>query len=126
MSLLLDTHVVLWWLGDDPRLGSSTRRQISAARRILVSAITPWEIEIERATGRLTLPDEYLDAIEESGMELLPIYPAHAVGAGRLPTHHRDPFDRMLVAQARAERAGLVSADGQFAPYDVELVDATR
>jgi PIN domain nuclease of toxin-antitoxin system len=126
MSLLLDTHVVLWWLADDPQLGRGAHDAIVGAPRVMVSPVTPWELEIKRALGKLVLPEDYLGAIAASGFESLAITMVHAVEAGRLPGPHRDPFDRMLVAQARAERLTIVSADPQIARYEVEVLDARQ
>lgn len=124
MRLLLDSHVVLWWLGDVGELGPVTREAITAADEAVVSVVTPWELGVKRALGKLDHPDGLVDAIRTSGLELLPIDVEHAERAPALPPHHRDPFDRMLVAQAQIDGLTLVTADEQLAGYDVELVDA--
>lgn len=125
MILLLDAHTVLWWLADDPMLGQPAKDAIAdPANEALVSAATVWEIEIKRALGKLTAPDGLVDAIEVTGFGTLPITAADAETAGRLPAHHRDPFDRMLVAQAVRLDAVIVSRDGAFAPYEPEVLQA--
>jgi PIN domain nuclease of toxin-antitoxin system len=123
VSLLLDTHILLWWLSDDPLLPAPAREAIASAdNEILVSAATAWEIAIKKAAGRLGAPDDLLEALDTNDFEALPITVAHALEAGGLPLHHSDPFDRMLIAQARAENLTLVSVDNRFPQYDVELL----
>jgi PIN domain nuclease of toxin-antitoxin system len=92
----------------------------------VISAATIWEIEIKRALGRLASPPGLIEMIEEAGFEQLPISFDHALQAGRLPLHHRDPFDRMLVAQARIEGLTLATADRAMADYDVPLLTLSR
>lgn len=123
VSLLLDSHVVLWWLADDPRLGASARAAIIDAHDVCVSAVTAWELEIKQALGRLELPDDLIEQVDASGFTWLDVTPAHGVRAARLPPHHRDPFDRMLVAQAQEARLSLVTADRAMDDYDVTVVD---
>lgn len=122
----MDTHVLLWWLGNDAQLGTEARRLLRDAPHVFVSPVSPWEIEIKRSNGKLSVPDDYAEAIAGSGFEWLSITAGHAIAAGRLPRHHGDPFDRMLVAQARAEHLSLMSADEQLREYDVALVSARR
>jgi PIN domain nuclease of toxin-antitoxin system len=123
--LLLDAHALLWWLADDATLESAARAAIaSPANDVLVSAATVWEIEIKRALGKLEAPDGLVDAVEASAFQALPISLVDAERAGRLPPHHRDPFDRMLVAQAMRLDAVIVSRDDAFAPYGLEVLPA--
>jgi PIN domain nuclease of toxin-antitoxin system len=123
--LLLDAHALLWWLADDRTLQGSARAAIaSPANDVLVSAATVWEIEIKRALGKLEAPDGLVDAVETSAFQALPISLADAERAGRLPPHHRDPFDRMLVAQSIRLDAVIVSRDDTFAPYGVDVLRA--
>lgn len=123
MSLLLDTHILLWWLSDDPLLPAAAREAIAAPEsEVLVSAATAWEIAIKKAAGRLDAPDDLLEVVEANDFETLPINVVHALAAGALPPHHSDPFDRMLIAQARAESLTLISVDGRFPRYDVEVL----
>ena len=123
MILLLDAHALLWWLADDATLEAGARAAIaSPANDVLVSAATVWEIEIKRALGKLEAPDGLVDAIDASSFQALPISLEDAERSGRLPPHHRDPFDRMLVAQAIVEQAILLSADSVFAAYPVQVL----
>lgn len=124
MRLLLDSHVALWWLADAAELGPRTRATVSEADRVYFSAVTPWELGIKRALGKLDLPDGLIDALVTSGFEPLAISAAHGEAAAALPAHHRDPFDRMLVAQAQMETLVIVSADGSLDDYDIERLDA--
>ena len=115
MRLLLDTHIALWALTDDPRLSPRARALINdPANQVIVSAATVWEIAIKHALGRDDMPisgDEALDWFRRAGYDLLSISPAHAAAIEHLPEHHRDPFDRLLVAQAITEPLRLLSRD---------------
>lgn len=125
MILLLDAHTLLWWLADDPDLAEPAREAIrDPGNDVLVSAASVWEIEIKRALGKLAAPDGVVEAIEIAGFDAIPITATDAELAGRLPPHHRDPFDRMLVAQSRRLDAVVVTRDGSFAPYGVEVLPA--
>ena len=125
MILLLDTHALLWWLADDSALRADARAAIAdPANDVLVSAASVWEIEIKRSLGKLSAPDGLIYAIETAGFGSLPIIAADAERAARLPAHHRDPFDRMLVAQARRLDAAIVTHDPAFAAYEVEVLAA--
>jgi len=125
MILLLDTHALLWWLAGDPQLnGDAVESIASPTNDVLVSAASIWEIEIKRALGRLRVPDSYVDAIERSALASLPILVSDAVRAGRLPRHHADPFDRMLVAQAIRLDAVIITRDRAFGPYGVPVLAA--
>lgn len=96
------------------------------ADAVLVSAASVWEIEIKRATGKLRVPKDVPRDVDAAGIDRLDITFEHAVAAGRLPLHHRDPFDRMLVAQARVEGLTLATADQELGQYDVPVLDVTR
>lgn len=123
MELLLDTHVLLWWLADDGRLPAGTRSAIAdPGHRVLVSAASIWEISIKRATGKLRAPANLLAVLDECAFETLPITAAHAELAGALPRHHDDPFDRMLVAQATIEGLTIVTFDERMSAYRVSLL----
>lgn len=117
MKLLLDTHVLLWWLDDDARLGSAARAAIAEAEHVVVSAASAWEIGIKQAIGRLTGPRDLVEEISGNGFVALDISVRHALAAASLPLHHRDPFDRMLVAQAVLEGLTLVTRDQRLAAY---------
>ena len=125
MILLLDAHSLLWWLDDDPQLSDDARGAIAhPANDVLVSAATVWEIEIKRALGKLEAPDGLVDVLEPAGLGSLPITLRDAETAARLPAHHRDPFDRILVAQAKRLDALVVSRDPVFGKYGVESLVA--
>jgi len=119
VRLLLDTHVLLWWLADDRKLGKKAREIIASSNNdVLVSAASVWEAAIKTALGRLEIElDDLENAIIQNGFRPLPIGFQHAVTAGRLPPVHRDPFDRMLVAQASVEELRIVSHDRLFERY---------
>ena len=120
--LLVDTHAVLWWLADDEALTESARTAMADPQNdLLVSTASVWEAAIKRALGRLSAPDDLPDVIEEEGFEFLPISPLHAWGVATLPPHHRDPFDRLLIAQAQAEGLAVVTGDERFAAYGVDV-----
>src|SRR3954453_5182549 len=123
MRLLLDTHILLWWLADDPKLPVSAAAQIAAAETfVAVSAASVWEIAIKKSIGRLEPPDDLVAALDANDFRSLAITAAHALAAGALPNYHADPFDRMLIAQAREEDLILVSVDRRFSAYDVDLL----
>lgn len=127
MRLLLDTHVVLWSLADDPRLGNRARQLVSDEAGVrFASAATIWEIEIKVALGILRIDGDIRAVLAGAGVEPLHIGWFHAETAARLPPHHLDPFDRMLIAQARCEGLTLMTSDDQIKRYDVALIDATE
>lgn len=123
MNLLLDTHVLLWWLSDDPKLGDEARGAISVADNIVyVSAVSLWEIAIKHGIGKLQLPENFDDALADQGFLELPLKWEHSRRNRALPWLHRDPFDRMLIAQALAESLTLVTADREIQRYDVQCL----
>jgi len=124
VSLLLDTHVVLWWLADDPALPDQIKDRLDHEADVRVSAATIWEIAIKQALGKIVAPADLPERVRDSGFRELPIGFAHAMAAGRLPPIHRDPFDRMLVAQARREGLTLVTRDNHCQQYDVAVLRA--
>lgn len=125
VDILIDTHVLLWWLADDPRLSGKARGLIAdPANAIAVSAATAWELAIKQALGKLVFDGDLEVVVGEQGFQMLPITFAHAAGVRQLPEIHRDPFDRMLVAQARAENRALLSADPNIASYPVNVIAA--
>ena len=120
MTLLLDTHVLLWWLADDPRLTPTMRAAIAdPSTAVMVSAASAWEAAIKAAVGKLTVPDGLEQELERHGFDELSVTIEDGLAAGALPGHHADPFDRMLIAQAARRRFVLVTADRRFADYDV-------
>ncbi|HEY8644521.1 MAG TPA: type II toxin-antitoxin system VapC family toxin [Gaiellaceae bacterium] len=125
MLLLLDTHAFLWWNADDPALGPNARTAIADSGNIVfVSAATAWEIATKRESGKLDAPGDIVDWIRQGGFTELAIELEHAVLSAELPKHHRDPFDRLLVAQAAIEELTLVTADAEILKYSVETLDA--
>ena len=123
--LLLDTHALLWWLADDPQLGRKARTLVKDVRNtVMVSAASAWEISIKKAIGKLEAPEGLSNLIEDEGFESLPITFFHGERAGALPLLHRDPFDRMLVAQAQAEGLDVITSDDRIQQYGVQTVDA--
>jgi PIN domain nuclease of toxin-antitoxin system len=124
MRLLLDTHVLLWWLADDRRLKSPERHAIADREALVyVSAATVWELAIKRALGRVDLDFETFEQELNAGAMIeLPVRWRHAKVTAGLPRHHEDPFDRVLVAQAQSEGLVLVSYDTAFREYDVALL----
>ncbi len=124
MSLLLDTHVLLWWLEDSLRLGAAARDAIAdPGAPVYVSAASAWEISIKRVRGGIDLSDEDFSlGMRDSGFSELPITAEHGLNAGTLPLLHRDPFDRLLGAQARIEKLKRVTRDKTLEPYDVDIL----
>jgi PIN domain nuclease of toxin-antitoxin system len=123
VKLLLDTHALLWALAEPERLTEEAREAVRDGRNeVLVSAASVWEISIKQAAGKLRAPDDLLDVTADAGFGSLPILARHALAAGTLSAHHRDPFDRMLIAQAREEALTIVTRDQRFRAYDVELL----
>lgn len=122
--LLLDTHVVLWWLQGSDRLKDSVVVLLKDARnQVFVSAASIWEIAIKQSLANLEAPDDLLDLIERSGFEELSISSFHAEQAGRLPLQHKDPFDRMLIAQAQAEGLILITHDTAILSSGIRCLD---
>jgi PIN domain nuclease of toxin-antitoxin system len=127
VTLLLDTHAFLWWIEDNPRLSAPARTAIADPdAEVYLSAASGWEIAIKAGLGRLTLPDNLSafmsEQLEKNDFRVLPIRLAHALNLRDLPDLHRDPFDRMLVAQCRTEGLALVTADTAFRGYELETV----
>jgi PIN domain nuclease of toxin-antitoxin system len=120
--LLLDTHVLLWWSTASRKLRIEARDAIAGAEVVYVSAASAWEVAIKQALGRLHMDVTFEEAVTASAFEALPIGFRHAAAAGALPPHHADPFDRMLIAQARVEGFTLVTRDRVFEAYDVPIV----
>ncbi len=131
MALLLDTHVLLWWLIGSRRLGNRARAAIAdPSSLVYVSAVCGWEIAVKRASGKLPVPPNVATwlptEMASSGFLALPVTLDHAVAVEHLPPHHRDPFDRLLISQALFERLVLVTSDAAIPPYGVPLLDASR
>jgi PIN domain nuclease of toxin-antitoxin system len=124
---LLDTHTLLWWLADSKQLGTRCREVISDQRnQVFVSAATTWEISIKMSLGKLEAPEDIDSVVEDEGFSKLPISLYHGQLAGRLPDLHRDPFDRMLIAQAQAEGLIFLSADETIGQYQLRVQDPQK
>ena len=126
MRLLLDTHALLWWATDDAALSKRGRAQVGQSTEVLVSAASAWEMAIKVALGRLPsamdLIANFEDSLHNRGFKILPITAAHGIRAGLLPGPHKDPFDRMLIAQAQAENLAIVSNDEIFDGYGIRRI----
>ncbi len=126
MKLLLDTHAFLWFMAGDPRLSGAARNAIEESEgEWWLSAAGVWEIAVKASLGRVTLPlpvAQYIADKVRQGLRVLSIDWPHAAAVERLPFHHRDPFDRLMVAQAQADGLAIVTKDAAFAKYDVRVV----
>lgn len=123
---IIDTHVLLWFMEGSPNLPEETRQLIGTADKVYISIVTFWELAIKNSIGKLILHTSISDIIkvaeEELHFTILPIKSVHLDIVSTLPFHHRDPFDRMLIAQAKAENATLISADEHFPEYGVDVI----
>jgi len=122
VSLLLDTHVALWGITADPSLDEELLDRLRHDPDVFLSPVTLWEIAIKQTAGKLAGPADLAERVRDMGFRELPVTHAHAIAARRLPVHHRDPFDRMLVAQSKVEGLTLVTRDSDIQRYDVELL----
>jgi len=123
VNLLLDTHALLWWLADTNELGPGARAAIVDPTRVVYySAVNVWEIIIKKALGKLAVPDELPIVLEKQPFERLAMTVDHAFKVAELPTHHRDPFDRLLIAQCLVEGLTIVTHDEDIAKYDVPIL----
>ena len=125
MNILLDTHVLLWWLDNPKVLSPSARESISNAENgVYVSLATVWEIVIKKSLGKLSIPNDLPDAISTNGFALLPLTLSHILAVESLPLHHRDPFDRVLIAQALNENLTIATRDADIMKYSVPHIPA--
>ncbi len=128
MKVLIDTHVFLWFILGQRQCSTSARAIIeSPTNNCLISIASLWEIGIKHTLGKLELHKpikDFFEAIRSGGFAAMPIEPAHIIELSRLPLHHRDPFDRMLIAQAKVEGMKLLTADPQFNRYNVSILKA--
>ncbi len=127
MRVLLDTHALLWWLFNDPKLSQHARDLIKEpGNTVLMSSASAWEIATKYRLGKLPEAGEVAQNLPEllrtARIDVLPISVEHALAAGHLPGPHRDPFDRMLIAQAQLERIPIITTDGEFSKYDVQIM----
>lgn len=124
MNIFLDTHVLLWWLDDNPLLSKKVHSAIANSENLVVlSSVVIWEIRIKQALGKLVITPNFYDVLQKEGFEMLSITPDHAYAVGELPMHHQDPFDRMLIAQARLEGLTIATHDAVFKKYGVSVLD---
>lgn len=119
---LVDTHILLWVLNADSRLSDHHRDIFVAGKDVIVGAISVAEIAIKKALGKVTLTGDIVEILRSNGIPILGVNELHAARLEHLPLHHRDPFDRLLIAQAQIEALTLVTADRHFSAYDVALV----
>lgn len=125
MRLLLDTHALLWAVTDPNELAAEARAQIGSGEvAVFVSLVSLWELRIKESIGKLALPEGFYASLQPAGYDLLPVSLEHIDAYGRLPLLHRDPFDRMLVAQASTDRLTLVSRDPDVARYGIAVLKA--
>ena len=124
MRLLLDTHIVLWELGGTRTVGPEAEHAIEDATELTFSVVSFAEIGIKAAIGKLTVPEDIYERIVHAGVRILGLAPDHGLAVANLPMHHRDPFDRLLIAQARGEGLTVVTADERFAAYGVGMINA--
>lgn len=125
MNLLLDTHVLLWWLDDYPTLSKKAKDEIANGKNLVfISAVVIWEIRIKQSLGKLKVPNNFRKVLDSQPFEQLDITVEHAHAVGDLPAHHRDPFDRMLVAQTKVEHLTLVTRDIHLEKYKIPIIVA--
>lgn len=123
MSFLLDTHILLWFLENDSKLSNQVREVITNPKNLIfVSAISAWEISIKQSLGKLIAPSNLEEALRFSSLEVLAMTLVHGIKVADLPMHHKDPFDRMLIAQALVEGLTIITVDHKFKFYDVPLL----
>lgn len=124
MRLLLDTHVVLWQAAGGDRLGPAAISHLEDAEELRFSVVSFAEIGVKQSIGKLDVPSDFADVVVRMGIRVLGLEAGHALAVGQLPLHHRDPFDRLLIAQAQAEGLTLVTADRRIPAYEVATIDA--
>jgi PIN domain nuclease of toxin-antitoxin system len=125
MRYLLDTHVILWWLMAPNEIKSKARKVIQdKANTIFLSSASFWEMAIKKSLGRLTLPQNFLNVLAAERFELLPIMPEECLGVADLPLLHTDPFDRLLVMQAKLHQLVVITRDSKIADYSVVTLNA--
>ncbi len=125
MNLLLDTHALLWWLDANPLLSEKAKLYIAdGGNLVFVSAVVIWEIRIKQALGKLEIPSNFRQVLDQQPFEMLAITAEHAHAVGDLPSIHQDPFDRMLIAQAKVEGFAIVTRDSIVQQYKVKTVQA--
>jgi PIN domain nuclease of toxin-antitoxin system len=122
---LIDTHILLWWLENSPRLSAEVRRTIANPQAVVfVSAASVWEMSIKQGLGKLSVPEDLLEMLNVHRFQVLDVTAVHGLEVAKLPNYHKDPFDRMLIAQARFEGLTLVSGASKFEGYEVRWLRA--
>ena len=128
MRVLIDTHILLWFINDDPQLSQETKALLQSDTDVSVSVASLWEIAIKVSIGKMTLPDSveklFPEQLSLNQIDLLPIEVSHLQVVSTLPFHHKDPFDRLIIAQALVEKIGLVSVDKVFESYGVDIIES--
>ncbi len=125
MRYLLDTHVVLWWLTEPEKIHTKARKIIQdKSNEILISTASFWEIAIKKSIGRLTMPHNLLETIALEGFKTLPIMPDECIGVADLPMHHSDPFDRLMIMQAKLYNLVIITRDNKIPEYPVITIKA--
>ena len=122
MKLLLDSHALIWWLANNLTLSEDARKVIASFDNLVfVSAASAWEIAIKKSLGKLDIPDDLEEQINRHNFQPLPVTIAHGMAVEKLPWHHKDPFDRMIITQAICESATIVTRDKKFNLYDISI-----
>jgi PIN domain nuclease of toxin-antitoxin system len=124
VRLLLDTHVVLWEFGGLRKISSTAQEAVNQASELLFSVVSFAEIGVKAAIGNVSVPRDLREHVVGSGLQILQLQAHHGLAVAELPMHHRDPFDRLLIAQARSEQLSIVTADRRIANYEVPVIDA--
>lgn len=124
MRLLLDTQVVLWELSGAREIRGRARETIEEATEIAFSVVSFAEIGVKAAVGKLAVPEDLHEHVVRTGLRILGLAPEHGLGVANLPMHHRDPFDRLLISQAREEGLTVITADRRFAEYGISVIEA--
>ncbi len=124
MRLLLDTQVVLWELLGTQAVGRRARQAIEEATELAFSVVSFAEIGVKASVGKIAVPDDLHEHVVSIGLRILGLAPEHGLAVAKLPMHHRDPFDRLLISQAREEGLTVITADDRFKAYDVPMMDA--
>lgn len=124
MRLLLDTHIVLWQLSGERGLSAPVAEAISSADDLLFSVVSFAEVGIKASVGKLQVPDDFQARVADAGVRPLALSPVHGLAVSRLPQHHRDPFDRLIIAQSMIEHLTVVTADARFANYGIAVLEA--
>jgi PIN domain nuclease of toxin-antitoxin system len=125
MKYLLDTHVILWWISEPEQISSKARKIISDKNiKVLISSVSIWEMSIKKSLGRLSFPSNLIQVLESEGFEMLPMNGIEAISIAELPLIHQDPFDRMLVMQAKINDLVLITRDAKIIKYPVVTIKA--